>query len=452
MWIIFSIFFLFLALLLQSDTALSAASPFSSCDPACQKQYRALLVAEAASWVTLDINTDPFYDNPANLSSYHAGDVVKWQDLSSTEVTAMWDVPGGMSLSRIFYVSEDIHGNPIPATGYVLFPYSSPIGGSRPLRTVVFTHGTAGGTGQCAPSNHKTLYYSWSGPFALAQQGYLVIAPDWAGQGSHTPQGFTYEAGRLHAKDVGFAIQATRKELGPLITHEWVVAGHSEGGLAAWRAAEYEATENATGGLIGAVSMAPALRPLTLMEQYIRVGQKNSGAGAIAVYLLQSISRLFPSQLKVEDYLSDVGMARLPLLNSGCLDSGGTLVADIGTTAWFKNTSWLTHEVTRDWNDRFNWVGPRALAAPMLVVQGDQDILVFANMTDLDFNKTCEAFPTSKIELTVYPGADHDTVTTAAQPDWLRWIAARFDNSAVGEGCVRRTVRAVNDRMSNTVV
>ncbi|CAI7578793.1 unnamed protein product [Penicillium bialowiezense] len=436
----------------HSHAALSAASSFISCDPSCQNHYRTSLASETESWVTIDINTDSFYDNPANLSSYRAGDIVKWQDLSSPEVTAMWDVPGGMSLSRIFYMSEDIDGNPIPATGFVLFPYSNPLGGNRPLRTVVFTHGTAGGTRQCAPSNHKTLYYSWTGPFALAQQGYLVIAPDWAGQGSITPQGFTYEAGRLHAKDVGFAIQATRKELGGQITREWVVAGHSEGGLAAWRTNEYESNENSTGGLIGAVAMAPALRPLTLIDHYIQVRQKDSGAGAIAVYLLQSICRLFPSQLRVEDYLSDLGLARLPLLNSGCLDSGATLVADIGTAAWFKNTSWLTHEVTRDWNDRFNWVGPRPLAAPMLVVQGDEDILVFANMTDFDFNKTCEAFPTSKLELTVYPGTDHDTAATAAQPDWLRWIAARFDHVAIEEGCVRRTVRAVNDRISNTVV
>lgn len=191
----------------------------------------------------------------------------------------------------------------------------------------------------CFIQPHTTLHYSWTGPFALAQQGYLVIAPDWSGQGSITPPGFTCEAGRLHAKDVGFALRATRKELRGQITREWVVAGHSEGGFASWQTNEYESTENSTGGLVGAVAMAPAPRPLTLMDHYIQVRQKDSGAGAIAVYLLQSISRLSPSQLRIEYYLSELGLARLPMLNSGCLDSGAALVVDIGIAALFNNTS-----------------------------------------------------------------------------------------------------------------
>lgn len=34
------------------------------------------------------------------------------------------------------------------------------------------------------------LYYDWQAPFILAESGFAVIAPDYAGQDSDIPQGF----------------------------------------------------------------------------------------------------------------------------------------------------------------------------------------------------------------------------------------------------------------------
>lgn len=42
------------------------------------------------------------------------------------------------------------------------------------------------------------------------QQGYAVVTPDYAGQGSDIPLGFMNESGALHVADVSFAIVSAR--------------------------------------------------------------------------------------------------------------------------------------------------------------------------------------------------------------------------------------------------
>ena len=195
-----------------------------------------------------------------------------------------------MSLSKFLYMTVDMDGTAIPASACEMLPFANHRGANEPLRTVVWTHGTAGGARECAPSNHKGLYREWLGPFALVQQGFAVIYPDYPGQGSDIPQGFMYEAGALHARHTSLSVVAARQALGDLITHEWVVVGHSEGGLSAWRTNEREARERkATGGFLGAVSLAPAVRPLELIAESFELASEGPVGDVVSIYVLQSI-------------------------------------------------------------------------------------------------------------------------------------------------------------------
>jgi hypothetical protein len=208
-----------------------------ACDSACQTAFQAAVQLESSTWVSKNVSLDEFYSTPANSTGARPGDLLRWEDLSREVVNTKFTPPAGMSISRFLYMTEDIDRKPIPASAFVLLPYkkSDP---SKPLDTVVWTHGTAGRIRNCAPSNHKGLYYEWQGPFALAQAGYAVIGPDYAGQGSDIPQGFMYEAGHLHAADVAYGLIAARKVMGDLLSEEYVVVGHSEGGMTAWRTNE----------------------------------------------------------------------------------------------------------------------------------------------------------------------------------------------------------------------
>ncbi|KAK2678793.1 Alpha/Beta hydrolase fold [Fusarium oxysporum f. sp. vasinfectum] len=376
----------------------------NQCDVTCQLAYRKALALESSRWVNQNVSTDDFYSNPSNLSDYSAGDLVKWENVPADQASKRWTLPGGVSMSRFFYITEDIDGKPIPATGFVLTPYSNPLGNDKPFRTLVWTHGTAGGTRQCAPSNHRALYYEWSGPFALVQQGYVVIAPDYAGQGSDIPQGFMYESGALHAGDVSFGLQAARKALGKRITKEWVVVGHSEGGMTAWRTDEREAKPGkATGGFLGADGPA---------------------GDVVSIFLLQSISRLFPS-IKVEDYVTDIVLSRIALADQGCIITGGTLYA-----------------LQRRWGT--------PLAAPMLVIQGDDDILTYAEYAEEDFNATCKKYPESTAEYRLYHKTDHGLALSVSMADFFPWIEDRFNKVKLNKGCKKTVIKPVTDNFGLT--
>ncbi|RSL59375.1 hypothetical protein CEP54_007310 [Fusarium duplospermum] len=375
-----------------------AAPQRSQCDTDCLLKFRQAWTVDSAAWVNTNVTKDDFFANPSNLSDYKLGDLVKWEDITRDDAFQLWTIPAGMSLSRFFYISEDIDGKPIPATAFALLPYHNPLG-EKPLRTVVWAHGTAGGTRQCAPSNHKTLYYNWEAPFAIANQGYAVIAPDYAGQGSDIPQGFMYESGALHAADVGHGLQAARKALGKAISNEWVVIGH-----------------------IGDV---------------------------VSIYLFQSICRLVPS-IRFEDYASDIVAHRIVLADQACLTADSALFGGLTVDELYKNTSWLTHPDVVDWQKRYNGVGTHKLTAPMLVIQGENDTLTYTEELEEDFDKTCQEYPESRVEMLLYPGLDHDPLFQASLPDYLAWIKARFDGEEAQSGCRKRTVKPANSRSSIT--
>lgn len=418
------------------------------CDAECRSAFHAAFAVESKQWVNNDMTADSFYSNPSNISEYAAGDIVRWEDLSEEDTSTIWSIPGGMSFSRFLYMTVDAEGTPIPASAFVLLPFANPHGADEPLRTVVWTHGTAGGVRKCAPSNHRALYYEWEGPFALVQQGFAVIAPDYAGLGSDIPQGFMYEAGTLHAEDAVFSLLAARQVLGDLISHEWVVVGHSEGGLSAWRTNEREAREGkATSGFLGAVSLAPALRPLELIPESFELADGGPVRDVVSIYFLQSLTRIYPD-LHAEDYFSDTVLARIKLADKACLRAGGGLFGDLTMNELYKNTSWLSHPDVLDWDKRYNNPGPHPLAGPMLVVQGVDDPLTYASFTEDDFNKTCEEYPESRAELALYEKLNHDVAAQASQAEYIRWINDRFENVPVEKGCKWRRVKPATERFS----
>lgn len=424
----------------------------TGCDAQCMQSYQAALASEQAQWATQNISDDPFYDTPSNASSSKPGDVLRWQRLSADHVAANWSmVPTGMSLARFLYVTEDIDRKPIPASAFVLLPYwpgtwSAP--GAAKFNTVVWAHGTAGRARQCAPSNNQQLYYGWEAPFFLASSGYAVVAPDYAGQGSVIPGEFHYEAGIMHAADVAYALVAARSVLGDILSDEWVVAGHSEGGMTAWRTNERLASPGQdallkAGKLIGAVSTAPALRPIDLIPKEIELAGDGPLGDIVSVYLLQSVTRIY-SDLNFDDYINEPAKALLPMADQACLVTGEALFANLTVAQIYKNTNWLTSPQFADWQERFNGPGAAKLAAPMLVVQGLKDTITYSNNTEWDFNRTCSAFPNSTAELFLVPELGHDPAFQAAQPYYIDWIRQRFAGVDIAEGCTTRTAVPVN--------
>ncbi|KAH6842437.1 Alpha/Beta hydrolase protein [Chaetomium sp. MPI-CAGE-AT-0009] len=411
------------------------------CDDECQAAIQSSYEAESKLWVN-DVISDPFYATPANISGTKPGDILRWEDVPAKQLSSNWTIPAGLTFSRFMYVTEDVNNKSIPATAWVLLPFHNTLNTPKEpgkLRTVVWTHGTAGRSRLCSTTNNKGLYYDWKAPFTLAESGYAVIAPDYAGQGSDIPQGFMYEAGFLHAADVAFSVIAARKVIGRILSDKWAVYGHSEGGMTAWRTNERLAQPGQerlrkAGKFVGAVAAAPALRPQRLVP--LSWEETGTGGGPFSVYFLQSLAGLYPNQIKVEDYLGETVLQRLGVLDNSCFQTGYTAVGSLGSDVVFKNKSWLHHPATNDWAVRYNGQGPHPLAAPMLVIQGVADTITPASLTMEDFNLTCSAYPKSPAHVKLYPGMGHGQVMEAGRADVAAWLEARFQGARVKTGCL----------------
>lgn len=432
---------------------LSLTHAQETCNTACQTAFGRAVAGETGSWVSKNVSASAFYRTPSNTTGLVPGDILRWEDVPQSVVNTQFTVPSGMSLSRFLYMTEDMDRKPIPASGFVLLPYNKP-DADKPLNTIVWAHGTAGWTRNCAPSNHKDLYYDWQGPYALALAGYAVIAPDYAGQGSDIPQGFMYEAGYLHAADVAYALMAARKRMGALLSEEYMVVGHSEGGMTAWRTNERLAKPGQdelrkAGTFLGSVANSPALRPLDLIPESIRRANGGPIGDAVSVFFLQSLAGLFPDQFRMQDYLTPLALGRVPLVNQGCISTGRALFGNLTATQLFKSLDWLKLPLVVDWQKRYNGAGPHALAGPMLVVQGMADALTYANHTEWDVNQTCAAFPDSRVTLLLYPDANHDVANHAGWIDLIKWIQDRFDDVEVQGGCQKRIVETITTRFRN---
>ncbi|TLS29046.1 hypothetical protein PpBr36_01408 [Pyricularia pennisetigena] len=438
-------------LLLLGAAVLGRCQEASGCDARCKAVFEAALAAEAVNWATDDVTDDAFYDTPGNFSdSSRPGDLLRWQDLSSSDLASNFTlVPTGMSLSRFIYVTEDKDRNPIPSSGYVLLPYSIPDGRDR-FRTIAWAHGTAGNARKCAPSNNQRLDYSWLAPFLYASHGYAVVGTDFAGLGVEIPTTFQYEAGHLHAADVAYSVTAARKVLGHLLSEEWVVAGHSEGGMTAWRTNERLAMPGQedllkAGKFLGAASIAPALQPIKLIPREIELA-KGGNIEIVSVYLLQALSGLYPDAIKMEDHLTENALSLLPYINQGCIRTGSSIMALFNVSEIYKSTSWITGPVMQKWQKEINGAGPHKLAGPMLVVQGEADALTYAEFAEEDFDATCKEFPDSSVEYYKVPGAGHGTSLEASALYYIPWIKSLFEGKSPGPGCRKVTAKPVTDR------
>lgn len=85
-----------------------------------------------------------------------------------------------------------------------------------------------------APSNRKNLWQHFLAPYQLVGQGYVVVAPDYAGLGvckatTGQPIAHEYLSGPSQANDIVYAVQAAQAGFKEL-SKDFVVIGHSQGG------------------------------------------------------------------------------------------------------------------------------------------------------------------------------------------------------------------------------
>ena len=88
-----------------------------------------------------------FYATAKNFSMGKPGDLLKLKPVDPKTLTTKSGIAG----YRFQYVTEDLNGTYVPATGFIALPFSLPASGKFPL--VAYAHGTIGAWFGCAPSN-----------------------------------------------------------------------------------------------------------------------------------------------------------------------------------------------------------------------------------------------------------------------------------------------------------
>jgi pimeloyl-ACP methyl ester carboxylesterase len=403
-----------------------------------QAAYKEAYATESANWLA-NVSSDPFYQSPANISAYTPGDSVRIEQVSSEGLKQYPKLPQGLSLFRMLYQSVDLEHKRVPASAFILLPYAR----SRPhapLNVIVWTHGTAGIERQCAPSNRRDLYYDFDGPFTMALRGYAVIGPDYAGLGTDTT--FNYLASPSHAADVTLAVVAARRAFSPgLLAYEWVVVGHSEGGLTAWAVNEREVTQP-IGGFLGAVALAPALQNMHIISD--GVAQDKLGRSLFySSYTLTTIARLDKS-VDVTKYFSDLGMERTRLAATGCFMTAMAVFTNLTFSDIFKDQTWLNSSWAMAWESRTAVSGVKPLSQPLLLVEGLGDRSVFPAIPENVFARHCNIYRDARVHLSRYPRADHDPLAFVSQFEYFNWIEDRFNGVDVAPGCTNATVDTIS--------
>ncbi|HEY0801483.1 MAG TPA: lipase family protein [Steroidobacteraceae bacterium] len=264
-----------------------------------------------------------FYDTPADISASRPGDLLRKADASD------YSLPKGTRAVRILYHSLDADGKDVATSAAILIPAGSPTMGG--WRVIAWAHGTSGVARQCAPSAMKDLYYGDEGLFEMVKAGYVVIATDYHGLGTEGPH--QYMSKRAQAHDVIFSVPAARAAIAGLGAN-WVVDGHSQGGVAAWGVAEMEA-DLQDPSYLGAVAVSAA----TNLADALQHSEDIKGAGFYLVWLAYGAHAQFP-EFQPSDALSAIGFAHYDSATTGgCWLHGYATYKSVETSAMFRPIS-----------------------------------------------------------------------------------------------------------------
>ncbi|KAL8860939.1 MAG: hypothetical protein Q9178_002694 [Gyalolechia marmorata] len=425
----------------QSET-LRTTSNFTSAVPGLNaSRVQVALAYERSTFANGSVENESIYQAPANSSNLPAGTLLKLEFYTNT---SLYTLPPQTALSRILYQSKDLNGSLVPASAYILWPYSPRTQRDGTYQVVAWAHGTTGVFPECAPSHSKSLVYQFTAPYPLVLQGYVVVAPDYAGLGvSRTARGdpiiHQLYASQAAANDIFYAVEAAQSAF-PKLSEDFVVVGHSQGGGAAWAAAERQA-QTPVKGYLGAVAVAPLLNFIETLRLGIEVLGTDVALASVTPAVpgvARAITSVFPD-FDVGSVLTPAGVQRLRILEQvqGCI--AGAMELFTPTTTSDETVIPLTQADLLENSYAIAYqnlvaIGGKEIAGPLLVLQGTADSAIPVLVTTRFANLTSEAYPKSKIEYITYEGAEHIPIMYTSQREWLRWIEDRFAGEKVACG------------------
>lgn len=424
-------------------------SKSTTCDAQCQQLVQLGITFEHSSHANQPL--DDFYSIPASFnSSVKPGTLLRLE--AHTNLTN-YTVPGGLSMSRIIYASQNLNGTVVPASAFVLWPYTpfdysnggkwhsnqgQNLQSSSKFPMVAWAHGTAGYFKDCAPSNYRSLQYNFMTSYSLALEGFAVVATDYAGLGVTTrpngEQSHEYLAGPAGANDVAYAVDAARNAFPDQFDKDgpFVAMGHSQGGGVAWAFAERQVASPQP-GYRGTVTISPAIGFVDLLSDALQAAATAPQSLplwaqtilGIQPALIAAITTVFPSYNA--SGMSDIAYDRWynvlkPL--QGCLTTNSLAFASVTD---FAKPGWTNNSIVQKWNDAAA-VSGKKFKGPLLVLVGDSDVIPVDRLEGA-VDATCKVSGDQSLEMSTYQSMEHFPVIQASRMQWMSWIKEKITDS-----------------------
>ncbi len=341
----------------------------------------------------------------------------------------IWPLEGGVHAGykgyRILYRSTGMNGEPIAASGAVIFPTKA---GSGPRPVVAWAHPTSGVVTRCAPTLMPNLSTSIQGLDQFTDAGYVVVAADYAGLGA--PGAHPYLVGQSAARTVIDSVRAARTLSDAHAGDRYVVWGHSQGGHAALFTGMEAASYAPELKLLGVAAAAPATNLIELFD-----ADRNTSSGrSLTVMALYSWSRVFG--LSLSEFVVPAAERGFDRLANDCIeDLQDFFKEDDDEKALERH--FLAGDPSKNARVRSimekNSAGQLPHGIPVFIAQGTADDLVRPAITRAYAKLICEGG--ARVKVHMMDGVSHLTAGRDGAYAAYEWMRALFDDRTPPSDC-----------------
>jgi pimeloyl-ACP methyl ester carboxylesterase len=347
-----------------------------------------------------------FYDTPHPLRPGKPGELIRSEPIDE------YNLPFELSASRVLYHSRTANGEDVAVSAVVLVPDGKAPASGWPV--IAWAHEFRGAARQCAPSLMKNLGV---GPLLAmyANLGYAVVATDYSGLG--TDSGKPVLDMQSNAFDVMYSVAAAHAAV-PQIGPKWIAVGPFQGALAAVAVAESEVRDPNYLGSVATSGLADA------QEAYRHFAQGSSKR--MLLVLAATVKALYP-EFQSSDMLKDTALPAYQRVAQTC---GGETEPEFASG--MLKPGWENNRFVKEFFSR-NTPGQKPAHGPLLVISGEADPVIPAEMTGKTVARICKQG--SRILFLKYPDADASGVMGSSMADQISWIKARFAGYVAPGNC-----------------
>lgn len=338
--------------------------------------------------------------------------------------------PPGVQAWRVSYWTTNGQGARMQVTGLVAAPMEAIP--PRPRRVIAWTHGAWGVAEKCAPSLSPNFFGASAGVEPAVRQGYVVVAPDYIGLGNPAMHPFLIGDDTSYA--VLDAVRAARGIPGAAAGSSFAVWGESQGGHAALWTATNARRYAPDLTLVGAAAAAPP----TDLAANLREGSDKNARALLLSFAMHSWSTLYGHSLDTIANKTNAGVIHR-LAENICvsLEKKPKLGTILGILTVARVTRNKDIGQIEPWKSlaRANSVDPARVPGPLLLAQGDKDMIVAPTVTRKFAKAVCRN--KTKLRWIEMRGTEHGASAKDSVGETLSWISARFDGAPPPDDCRR---------------